>query len=251
MPAGAEDLEAAFLDELPRNYELLQMDADAIMAGDPAAVSRTEVIRTYPGFRAIAVFRLANTFHRLGVPLIPRILTEHVHGVTGIDIHPGATVGERFCIDHGTGIVIGETVEIGNNVKIYQGVTLGALSVRKEYAKTKRHPTIEDNVVIYSGATILGGETIISSRVKGLLQKRRSAGGRAHAGRDVDYCHLDQVFITPLSLRFFIQFPKLQVVFFMVATFEPAHFLFHFPLFPFCGFPPHAWKAEYLIVVAH
>lgn len=161
LPTAAEGLEAAFLNELPRNYELLQMDADAIMAGDPAAVSRTEVIRTYPGFRAISVFRLANTFHRLGVPLIPRILTEHAHGVTGIDIHPGAAVGERFCIDHGTGVVIGETVEIGNNVKIYQGVTLGALSVRKEYAKTKRHPTIEDNVVIYSGATILGGETII------------------------------------------------------------------------------------------
>ena len=161
LPAGAGEIEAAFLEELPRNYELLQMDADAIMAGDPAAVSRTEVIRSYPGFRAIAVFRLANAFHRLGVPLIPRILTEHMHGVTGIDIHPGATIGERFCIDHGTGLVIGETVEIGNDVKIYQGVTLGALSVRKEFAKTKRHPTIEDNVVIYSGATILGGETVI------------------------------------------------------------------------------------------
>ena len=161
LPLPTEQVEASFMEALPRNYELLQMDADAIMAGDPAAVSRTEVIRTYPGFRAIAVFRLANTFHRLGVPLIPRILTEHVHGMTGIDIHPGATIGERFCIDHGTGIVIGETVEIGNNVKIYQGVTLGALSVRKEYAKTKRHPTIEDNVVIYSGATILGGETVI------------------------------------------------------------------------------------------
>lgn len=161
LPAQPEDLEAAFLDELPKNYERLQMDADAIMAGDPAAVNRMEVIRTYPGFRAIAVFRLANTFHRLGVPLIPRILTEHAHGVTGIDIHPGASIGEQFCIDHGTGVVIGETVEIGNNVKIYQGVTLGALSVRKEFAKTKRHPTIEDNVVLYSGATILGGETVI------------------------------------------------------------------------------------------
>lgn len=161
LPTGAQALEASFLAELPRIYELLQLDADAIMAGDPAAVSRTEVIRTYPGFRAIAVFRIANTFHRLGVPLIPRVLTEHVHSVTGIDIHPGATIGEQFCIDHGTGVVIGETVEIGKNVKIYQGVTLGALSVRKAYAKTKRHPTIEDNVVIYSGATILGGETII------------------------------------------------------------------------------------------
>ncbi len=161
LPTRAEELEAAFLKELPHIYELLQMDADAIMAGDPAAVSRTEVIRTYPGFRAIAVFRMANTFHRLDVPLIPRVLTEHAHSMTGIDIHPGATIGERFCIDHGTGVVIGETVEIGDNVKVYQGVTLGALSVRKEYAKTKRHPTIEDNVVIYSGATILGGETVI------------------------------------------------------------------------------------------
>ncbi|TXB64902.1 serine O-acetyltransferase [Phaeodactylibacter luteus] len=163
LPGSARELEEAFLEELPLNYERLRMDAEAILKGDPAAVSQTEVIRTYPGFRAIAVFRLANTFHRLGVPLIPRVLTEHVHGLTGVDIHPGATIGDRFCIDHGTGIVIGETVEIGNDVKIYQGVTLGALSVRKEYAKTKRHPTIEDNVVIYSGATILGGETVIGS----------------------------------------------------------------------------------------
>ncbi len=161
LPDAPEAIEEAFLERLPWVYDLLQMDADAILQGDPAAVSKTEVIRTYPGFRAIAVFRLAHEFFRLGVPLIPRILTEHVHGETGIDIHPGATIGERFCIDHGTGIVIGETVEIGNDVKIYQGVTLGALSVRKDLAKIKRHPTIEDRVVIYSGATILGGDTII------------------------------------------------------------------------------------------
>lgn len=161
LPASPTEIEDHFLGQLPEVYRLLNLDADAILSGDPAAVSRTEVIRTYPGFRGIAVYRLAHEFQKLGVPLIPRILTEHVHGLTGIDIHPGASIGESFCIDHGTGIVIGETVDIGNHVKIYQGVTLGALSVRKIYAQVKRHPTIEDNVVIYSGATILGGETVI------------------------------------------------------------------------------------------
>lgn len=161
LPASAETIELAFYERLPEVYALLQKDADAILKGDPAAVSRTEVIRTYPGFFGIAVYRLAHEFYKLHVPLIPRILTEHAHGETGIDIHPGASIGEGFCIDHGTGVVIGETVEIGNHVKIYQGVTLGALSVRKELAKTKRHPTIEDRVVIYAGATILGGDTII------------------------------------------------------------------------------------------
>jgi serine O-acetyltransferase len=161
LPGKADEVEDEFLEQLPKVYDLLQKDADAICQGDPAAVSKIEVIRTYPGFFAIAVFRLAHEFHQLGVPLIPRILTEHAHSETGIDIHPGATIGERFCIDHGTGVVIGETVEIGNGVKVYQGVTLGALSVRKELARTKRHPTIEDDVVIYSGATILGGETVI------------------------------------------------------------------------------------------
>jgi serine O-acetyltransferase len=161
LPVSASEIENEFLDALPEVYRLLNLDADAILSGDPAAVSRTEVIRTYPGFKAIAVYRFAHEFHKLGVPLIPRILSEHVHSITGVDIHPGATIGERFCIDHGTGIVIGETVNIGDNVKIYQGVTLGALSVRKELAKIKRHPTIEDNVVIYAGVTILGGDTII------------------------------------------------------------------------------------------
>ncbi len=161
LPSPADVIELAFYERLPDVYDLLMKDADAILKGDPAAVSRTEVIRTYPGFFAIAVYRLAHEFYKLHVPLIPRILTEHVHGETGIDIHPGASIGESFCIDHGTGVVIGETVEIGNFVKIYQGVTLGALSVRKELAKTKRHPTIEDRVVIYAGATILGGDTII------------------------------------------------------------------------------------------
>lgn len=161
LPQPVAVVEEAFLKKLPSVYEHLLKDAEAILKGDPAAVSQTEVIRTYPGFFAIAVFRLAHEFYKLSVPLIPRILTEYAHSETGIDIHPGATIGESFCIDHGTGIVIGETVEIGNHVKIYQGVTLGALSVRKELAKTKRHPTIEDRVVIYSGATILGGDTII------------------------------------------------------------------------------------------
>lgn len=161
LPSSATQIENEFLDALPEVYRLLNLDADAIVSGDPAAISRTEVIRTYPGFKAIAVYRFAHEFHKLGVPLIPRILSEHVHSLTGVDIHPGASIGERFCIDHGTGIVIGETVDIGDNVKIYQGVTLGALSVRKELAKIKRHPTIENNVVIYAGATILGGDTTI------------------------------------------------------------------------------------------
>lgn len=161
LDLSPEEVESQLLDRLPIVYELLVKDADAILEGDPAAVSKTEVIRTYPGFFALAVYRLAHEFYCLHVPLIPRILTEHAHGKTGIDLHPGCTIGERFCIDHGTGIVVGETVEIGNNVKLYQGVTLGALSVKKEMAKMKRHPTIQDRVVIYAGATILGGETII------------------------------------------------------------------------------------------
>ncbi len=151
----------AFFKSLPATRRQLIGDASAMMSGDPAATSETEVIRTYPGFYAIAVYRLAHLLFQLKVPLVPRVLTEHAHGRTGIDIHPGATIGSEFCIDHGTGIVIGGTAHIGNNVKIYQGVTLGALSVKKELAQTKRHPTIEDNVVIYAGATILGGRTII------------------------------------------------------------------------------------------
>lgn len=161
LPISADELEESFLSQLPTLHEMLHADAEALLRGDPAAVSKTEVIRTYPGFKATAVYRLAHAFHQLGVPLIPRILTEHVHSLTGIDIHPGAEIGESFCMDHGTGIVIGETVVIGKDVKLYQGVTLGALSVAKEMAKTKRHPTIEDRVVVYAGATILGGDTVI------------------------------------------------------------------------------------------
>ncbi|WP_116107680.1 serine O-acetyltransferase EpsC [Lewinella sp. IMCC34191] len=148
---------------LPELYASLIEDAEAILAGDPAAINRVEVITTYPGFYAIAVYRIAHTMHRFGVGLLARMLTEIAHGTTGIEIHPGATIGRRFCIDHGTGIVIGETVDIGDDVKVYQGVTLGALSVKKEMARTKRHPTIENGVVIYAGATILGGDTVIGA----------------------------------------------------------------------------------------
>lgn len=144
-------------------YELCLEDSEAILEGDPAAVDRKEVIRTYPGFYAIAIYRIAHLMLELNIPHLPRILTEFAHSKTGIDIHPGAKIGRKFCIDHGTGIVIGETCNIGNQVKIYQGVTLGALSVTKEMAQTKRHPTIEDNVVIYAGATILGGKTVIGA----------------------------------------------------------------------------------------
>jgi len=150
-----------FYEAIPKVYEMLLLDAEAITQGDPAATNKTEVLRTYPGFYAIAVYRIAHVFYALEIPMLPRILTEYAHSRTGVDIHPGAVIGERFCIDHGTGVVIGGTSVIGNHVKIYQGVTLGALSVKKELAKVKRHPTIEDNVVIYSGATILGGKTVI------------------------------------------------------------------------------------------
>ncbi|OAV46199.1 serine O-acetyltransferase EpsC [Lewinella sp. 4G2] len=158
-----EAIRSEFEERLPSIYEALDEDANAILAGDPAARSLTEVISTYPGFYALAVHRVAHALCQLGVPLVPRMLSEIAHRRTGIEIHPGATIGRRFCIDHGTGIVFGETVIIGDDVKVYQGVTLGALSVRKDMAKTKRHPTIADNVVIYAGATILGGDTIIGA----------------------------------------------------------------------------------------
>lgn len=152
-----------FFEALPKIHQRLEHDIFAMYEGDPAAKSTSEVVRTYPGFYAIAAYRLAHELHRLHVDGIPRVITEHAHSKTGIDIHPAAKIGEHFCIDHGTGIVIGETAIIGNHVKIYQGVTLGALSVDKGDAEKKRHPTIEDHVVIYAGATILGGETIIGN----------------------------------------------------------------------------------------
>ena len=151
----------AFFDELPKIVQVLDQDAMATFTGDPAAYSREEVIITYPGFYAVCIHRLAHAISKLGVPLIPRLMSEYAHEKTGIDIHPGATIGESFFIDHGTGVVIGETSHIGRNVKIYQGVTLGALSVKKRMQSIKRHPTIEDDVVIYANSTILGGETVI------------------------------------------------------------------------------------------
>ncbi|MEM0940020.1 MAG: serine acetyltransferase [Bacteroidota bacterium] len=150
-----------FFKALPSVFELLIEDVQAIYEGDPAALSKEDVIRTYPGFYAISAYRIAHELYLRNIQLIPRTITEYAHSKTGIDIHPGARIGRRFCIDHGTGVVIGETTEIGNDVKIYQGVTLGALSVDKSFAHTKRHPTIEDRVIIYSGATVLGGNTII------------------------------------------------------------------------------------------
>ena len=155
-----------FLKKIPKLRELLAEDAQAIYDGDPAAKCLEEIIFSYPGFKAITTYRIAHELHVQGIPLLPRIMTEYAHTVTGIDIHPGAKIGRRFCIDHGTGVVIGETTEIGNNVKLYQGVTLGALSFPRDAKGNlvrgkKRHPTIEDDVTIYAGATILGGETRI------------------------------------------------------------------------------------------
>ena len=159
----AEDITAAFLKKLPEIRAYVEMDLQAAYDGDPAASSKEEVIIAYPGFYAITVNRLAHALYQLEVPLIPRIMTEYAHSKTGIDIHPGAQIGRFFFIDHGTGIVVGETTIIGDHVKLYQGVTLGALSTRggqKLHGK-RRHPTIEDHVTIYAGASILGGETVI------------------------------------------------------------------------------------------
>ncbi len=161
LPAPIKDITHNFFEEIPAIYDLLLTDAEAIYQGDPASESIDEVIAAYPGFYAIYTYRIAHVFYLQKVPLLPRILTEYAHMLTGIDIHPGADIGESFFIDHGTGIVVGETSLIGKNVKIYQGVTLGALSVDKKLSHRKRHPTIEDNVVIYSNAVILGGETTI------------------------------------------------------------------------------------------
>ena len=150
-----------FFEALPDTYKTLFEDAEAILASDPAARSLSEVIVAYPGFYATVVYRLSHCIWKLGVTILPRLYCEYAHSKTGIDIHPGAQIGHGFAIDHGTGIVIGESTIIGNHVKMYQGVTLGALNVMKEAASSKRHPTIEDDVILYSGATILGGETVI------------------------------------------------------------------------------------------
>ena len=161
--ARAEKLSLTFLGKIPLVRSLVQTDLEAAFEGDPAATSRSEIIFSYPGLFAITVYRLAHELFLLGVPMLPRMMTEHAHSVTGIDIHPGATVGRYFFIDHGTGIVIGETTVIGDNVKVYQGVTLGGLSTRggQSLRGAKRHPTIEDNVTIYANAAILGGGTVI------------------------------------------------------------------------------------------
>ena len=178
----AQEVCLAFFGEIPKIRALVQTDVQAAYDGDPAATSKDEVIFCYPGLFAITVYRLAHVLYTLGVPMIPRIMTEHAHSVTGIDIHPGATVGEYFFIDHGTGIVIGETTVIGDHVKIYQGVTLGGLSTRggQSLRGKRRHPTIEDNVTIYANASILGGETVIGHDCV--------VGASAFITRSVDPC---------------------------------------------------------------
>ncbi len=160
-----EEICLAFMEDLPRIRGLLHLDLQAYLAGDPAASSASEVIASYPGFSAIMIYRLAHKLYQLQVPMLPRVLSELAHSRTGIDIHPGAEIGHSFFIDHGTGVVIGQTTVIGAEVKIYQGVTLGAISTRggQRLAGKKRHPTIEDGVTIYASASILGGETVIGA----------------------------------------------------------------------------------------
>ncbi len=159
----AQKISLEFFDRIPNVREYVDTDVEAFIEGDPAAYNKNEIILSYPGLYAITVYRLAHELQQLGVPLIPRIMTEYAHSKTGIDINPGATIGKYFFIDHGTGIVVGETTIIGDRVKVYQGVTIGALSTRDVIGLKgeKRHPTIEDDVTIYSGASILGGETVI------------------------------------------------------------------------------------------
>jgi len=152
-----------FKSQLPEIRKKLDLDAIAFENNDPASYNLQEIYLAYPGFHAISIYRLSHALYKLNVPILPRMMAEYIHGITGIDIHPGATVGESFYIDHGTGIVIGETSIIGKHVKIYQGVTLGGISVAKSLASVKRHPTIEDNVCIYANATILGGDIVIGA----------------------------------------------------------------------------------------
>ncbi len=169
----------AFLQDIPRIRGLLQQDLQAFLSGDPAATTEAEIIAAYPGYAAITVHRIANSLHQLGTPVLPRLLAEIAHSRTGIDIHPGASIGPAFFIDHGTGVVIGETTVIGTGVKIYQGVTLGALSTRggQSLRGKKRHPTIEDGVTIYASASILGGDTVIGAGA--------TIGGNAFVTRSV------------------------------------------------------------------
>ncbi|MCB4806669.1 serine O-acetyltransferase [Tamlana sp. 62-3] len=158
---NAEDIWETFKSELPNIRKQLDDDAIAFETNDPASHCLEEIYLAYPGFHAISIHRLSHALHKLGVYILPRMMSEYIHGITGIDIHPGATIGDSFYIDHGTGIVIGETSIIGKNVKIYQGVTLGGIQVSKDLASTKRHPTIQDNVCIYANATVLGGDIVI------------------------------------------------------------------------------------------
>ena len=151
----------SFFNQLPDVYDKMLNDAQSFLNSDPSAKGIEEIIMSFPGFYAISVYRIAHELSLLNVPLLPRIMSEYIHGKTGIDIHPAAIIGKNFFIDHGTGVVIGETTEIGNNVKIYQGVTLGALFVERALRDQKRHPTIQDDVIIYAGSTILGGKTVI------------------------------------------------------------------------------------------
>ena len=160
---NGEELWETFLKRLPEVKRKIELDALATEQNDPASKSLDEIYLAYPGFHAIAIYRLSHELFKLDVPVVSRMMSEYIHGITGIDIHPGATIGDSFFIDHGTGIVIGETSIIKNNVKIYQGVTLGGLSIKKSLAEIKRHPTIEDNVTIYANATILGGDIVIGA----------------------------------------------------------------------------------------
>ncbi len=179
----AERMTTEFLQRIPEVRRLLSLDTQAAYDGDPAAKSIEEIIYCYPGFYAVAVYRIAHELHAIGVPLMPRIMSEHAHAVTGTDIHPGARIGESFFVDHATGVVIGETTRIGNNVKVYQGVTLGAKSFPKDergrvIKGLQRHPTIEDDVTIYPNATILGGQTVIGRSV--------TVGGNAYVTSSVE-----------------------------------------------------------------
>ncbi|SMC46995.1 serine O-acetyltransferase [Oscillospiraceae bacterium] len=167
LEVQATDITYSFMRKIPCIRKVLETDVEAAYEGDPAADSKDEIILSYPGIYAISVYRIAHELQLLNVPMIPRIMTEHAHSVTGIDIHPGADIGKYFFIDHGTGVVIGETTIIGEHVKVYQGVTLGGLSTKggQSLRGTKRHPTIGNNVTIYSGASILGGDTVIGDDV--------------------------------------------------------------------------------------
>ncbi len=183
----AQRITDAFLDKLDGIRDLLNLDIEAAYDGDPAAKSLDEIIFCYPGFRAVMVYRISHAMHELAVPMIPRIMGEYAHSVTGVDIHPGATIGKRFFVDHGTGVVIGETTVIGDNVKVYQGVTLGARSFPKDergrvIKGVKRHPTLCDNVTVYANATILGGETVIGKGV--------TIGGNTFVTESVSADHL-------------------------------------------------------------